>query len=236
MMQTASVPLEIKSVSGREFTGYGSVFGNVDYGGDVVLPGAFRRSLKEHAAAGTLPAMFWMHKADEVPGVWLEMREDKAGLAVRGEVLDTSLGRDVRTLLEKKAVRGLSIGYRPVETDWRDDGVRLLKEVELFEVSIVSLAMNPLARVEALKARLSADGEYVPSERDLETYFRRLGCSRTVARTLMAKLFDDEGDASGMLGGHSSGMLGNVGDEKAVLASLAELTDKVFAASLQRNR
>lgn len=234
MIQHHSVQLELKAIGPREFEGYGSVFGNVDHGGDVVMPGAFSDSLKGHKEAGTMPLMYWMHQSDQVPGVWLDMAEDRKGLYVKGEVLDTALGRDVRILLEKKAVRGLSIGYRPLEADWRSDGVRMLKEVDLAEVSIVSMAMNPLAQVENMKAaRLSRDGEYVPTAREFEAHFRKMGCSKTVARTMLARLFDDP-DAGGMPGGHRWDA-GEVDDEekRQIAEMLASLTDKVGAASIR---
>lgn len=229
-----SVQFEIKTLGAREFEGYGSIFGNVDHGGDVVARGAFAKTLAEHKAAGSMPAMFWMHQPDQVPGVWTDMAEDSKGLYVKGEIVDTALGRDVRTLLSKNAVRGLSIGYRPLKSDWDANGARVLKEVDLFEVSIVSMAMNPLARVEAMKAaRLSADGEYVPTEREFEQHFRRMGCSKSVARLLIARLFDGS-DAGGMPGG-SRWDAGNAGDEeKAALASAMRLIDVVGAQALKR--
>lgn len=230
-MDQASFQLEIKSISGRRFSGYGSVFGNVDLGGDVVLPGAFRKSLARHKGDGTMPLMFWMHKSDEVPGVWLDMGEDKDGLGVEGEIIDTSLGKDVLKLMEKKAVRGLSIGYQPVEVDWRDDGVRLLKQVELHEVSIVSMAMNPLAKIEALKARLSADGEYVPTAREFEESLRNAGYSRKVSLLLTAKLFDGVDGARGNL---ADPQRDSGADEKLVFEALMRLTDKIGAQALPR--
>lgn len=235
MVNQASFGFELKSISEREFEGYGAVFGNVDHGGDIVLPGAFARTLKAHKDDGTMPLMFWMHQPDQVPGVWLDMKEDRSGLYVKGEILDTTLGRDVRTLLQKKAVRGLSIGYRPTEADYDRDGNRLLKQVEVAEVSIVSMAMNPLARVEHVKARLSADGEYVPLPRELERMFRDAGCSKAVARGLMSRLFDDGSDAGAMLGGPrcDAGAAGGDEEEKQVLAALDHLSER-FAVSAIR--
>jgi HK97 family phage prohead protease len=188
--------------------------------------------LKEHKAQGTMPMMFWMHQTDQVPGVWVDMAEDAKGLYVKGELVDTALGRDVRTLLTKNAVRGLSIGYQPIASDWHSDGARVLKQLDLFEVSIVSMAMNPLARVEAVKARLSASGEYVPTEREVEEHFRTMGCSKSVARLLTARVFEGS-DAGGMPGGHRWDA-GEAGDEDGLLASIARLTDTVGAASLRR--
>ena len=185
--------LEIKALSKGEFEGYGSVFGNVDLGGDVVMPGAFKRSLSEHKATETLPLMFWMHKPDQIPGKWLAMEEDSKGLYVKGVLADTELGRDVHTLLGMKAVRGLSIGYATRDQDFTDDGVRLLKDVELFETSIVSIAMNPRAEVFHAKSRLSERGEYVPElaefKRRCEEFFRQEGISRNNAEMFVSNMF-----------------------------------------------
>ena len=231
---TISVSLELKSIGPRHFEGYGSIYGNVDLGGDIVVPGAFNKSLGEHKSQGTMPLMFWMHDPAQVPGVWSEMSEDGTGLYVKGEILDTALGRDVRTLLEKKAVRGLSIGYRPVETDWDRKGNRLLKTLDLNEVSIVSMAMNPLARIEAMKARLSAQGEYVPTEREVEQRLRAAGFSKSVCRHMTARLFDT---ATGGMPDSPRWEAGDVDEEeeaKKVLKALQGLTDSVGAQALRR--
>jgi hypothetical protein len=161
------------------------------------------------------------------------MKEDDNGLFVKGELVDTALGRDVRTLLEKKAVRGLSIGYRPKQNGvgYDKDGNRLLKSVELIEVSVVSMAMNPLARVQGMKAaRLSEDFEYVPTAREVEQHFRKMGYSKSVARLLIARMFDD--DSGGTLDSHRWDA--GVDEEKAILEALSGLTDKIGAQALAR--
>lgn len=193
MAMRLGVPLEVKALHAREFEGHAAVFRNVDQGGDIVMPGAFRRSLTDHTRAGTWPPMFWMHDPAAVPGVWKAMEEDATGLRVIGELIDTQLGNEVHELLTKQAVRGLSIGYRvpPGGSDVDRDGHRLLKEINLVEASIVTLAMNPLARVEGVKARLSSAGEYVPTVREFEASLRQAGYSKSVARTLVARVYDD---------------------------------------------
>lgn len=232
--QHSSFDFELKAIGPREFEGYGSIFGNEDLGGDVVVPGAFAKTIASHKDGGTMPLMFWMHQPDQVPGVWTDMQEDRKGLYVRGELVDTQLGRDVRTLLQKKAVRGLSIGYMPKDTDWHG-ATRLLKQVDLHEVSIVSMAMNPLAEVEAVKARLSANGEYVPTEREIEEHFRKMGCSKNVARSLIARLFDGGLNAGGMPGGSrwDAGKAAATEEKDAVLA-LNRLLDVIGAQALAR--
>ena len=133
-MQRLSIPFEVKSLddAGR-LEGYASVFGVVDHGGDVVLSGAVAQSLATYAKDGAWPPMFWAHNPAQIPGVWTHMEEDGKGLRVRGQLLDTALGQDVRTMLKQKAVRGLSIGFStaPGGVDFDREGRRLLKAVEL---------------------------------------------------------------------------------------------------------
>lgn len=230
MNQTLTVPLEIKGFSGRRLEGHGAIFGNVDFGGDIVIPGAFKKSLAEHKRAGTMPQMFWMHDPTQVPGAWESMAEDEEGLAVSGILADTTLGNDMKTLAGMKAVRGLSIGYAAIDVDYDRNGHRLLKQVHLGEVSLVSMAMNPLAQIESVKARLSASGEYVPTEREFERVFRGAGCSKNVARMLVAKLFDS--DPGGMPDGRRWDA-GDVDEVAAAAEAISNLTGRVMAGSLR---
>jgi hypothetical protein len=184
--------LELTALSDREFEGHGSVFGNEDLGGDVVLPGAFKRTLAQHVKSGRLPPMFWMHDPGRVAGKWLDMYEDDDGLHVKGVLAPTPLGDEIRTLLKMDAVSGLSIGYSTLDADYDDDGRRLLKEVELWEVSVVSLPMNPLAQVTHAKSRLSERGEYVPTRREFERTLRDVGCSQQVAKTIITKVYEGQ--------------------------------------------
>lgn len=227
--------LDLKALKEREFEGYGSVFGNVDLGGDVVVRGAFKRTLAAHKKAGTMPSMFWMHDPSQVAGTWTQMREDEKGLYVKGVLADTQLGNEIRTLLGMKAVRGLSIGFRTLDRDFADDGTRLLKEIELWEVSIVSLAMNPLADVSSVKTRLSISGEYVPEAREFERLLRDAGCSRKVATAITSRVFDTEG-SSGMLGDPHQRDSGAV-DEDEIASALAksdELSGRILAGCFRK--
>ena len=188
MTQHLTVPLEVKALHNREFEGYGAVFKNVDYGGDIILPGAFKDTLEDHKADDSLPVMFWMHSPDQVPGKWLEMHEDDHGLYVKGVLADTQLGNEVRTLLGMKAIKGLSIGYMTRDRDYDSEGNRLLKKLDLHETSVVSLPMNPKAQIVHAKARLSEKGEYVPTndelagiKRDCEQFLRNKGFGRRAA-------------------------------------------------------
>jgi HK97 family phage prohead protease len=232
-MNQLNVKLEIKALTEREFEGHGSTFGNVDLGDDIVMPGAFKKSLAAHAKEGQLPQMFWMHQPDKVPGKWVEMQEDGHGLFVKGMLADTQLGNEMHELLQMKAVRGLSIGFRTKDHDFDKDGNRLLKEIDLWEVSLVSLGMNPLAQVSAAKSRLSSDGEYVPTEREFEQHLRSAGCSRKTARFLIARIFDD--DSSGMLSGHQwdAGNVDGPAEEDQLLKALDEIQASMLVDMLK---
>ena len=192
MKQKLTIPLQIKNLSDREFEGHGSIFNNVDLGGDVVMPGAFKRTLANHRKSGSLPQMFWMHDPSRVPGKWLDMSENEDGLVVKGVLADTPLGNEIQTLLKMDAVKGLSIGYSTAEQDYDKDGNRLLKDLELWEVSVVSLPMNPLAQVTHAKSQLSEAGEYVPTVKEFERILRDAGCSRTTAKNLVHNMLSEK--------------------------------------------
>lgn len=241
--QRLSVAFEIKALAAREFEGYGSVFGNVDLGGDIVVPGAFTKSLHKHRADESMPQMFWMHNPAQVPGKWLEMNEDGRGLYCKGVLANTPLGNEIHELLKMEAVRGLSIGYRTEDDAYDKSGNRLLKQIDLWEVSPVSLAMNPLAQVTHTKSQLSSSGEYVPSPRELEAAFRKFGCSKSVSRQLVAKVFEG-GAASSVLDDDADDLFGNGksggtldeprwdADDSELLRKVESLRDSLIAESI----
>jgi HK97 family phage prohead protease len=130
--------------------GYASIFGKPDQGNDVVLEGAYARSLQGLAAEGRSVKMLWQHDPAEPIGIWDEVREDSRGLFVKGRILrDVARGREALALIEAGAIDGLSIGYRTVRAQKNDKGQRLLSELELWEVSLVTFPMLPDARVGA---------------------------------------------------------------------------------------
>ena len=161
---------------GLQIEGYASYFGEVDRGGDIVQPGAYGDSLKDIKARGAQVKMLWQHDPAQPIGVWDEVREDAKGLYVKGRILtDVDKGREAASLIEAGAIDGLSIGYRTVKATKNDKGQRLLKELELWEVSLVTFPMLPSARV-------GAKGE---SLMDLE--LRELARALDDARHMLAK-------------------------------------------------
>ncbi|HPD92056.1 MAG: HK97 family phage prohead protease [Rhodobacter sp.] len=130
--------------------GYASVFGVVDQGGDQVMPGAYTASLRRLKAAGGKVRMLWQHDQAQPIGVWDEVVEDAHGLRVTGRLLtEVEKGREAAALMAAGAVDGLSIGYRTLKSEKRTDGGRNLIELELWEVSLVTFPMLPVARVAA---------------------------------------------------------------------------------------
>lgn len=135
------------------FTGYGSIFGNKDLGNDIVVEGAFAKSIAKKGAKGV--KLLYQHRADEPIGVFDEILEDRKGLKVKGRLaMGTQRGREVYELMKMGALDGLSIGFRVDSKgyDYDERGKRRkLKEVDLMEISAVTFPMNPRARVAQVK-------------------------------------------------------------------------------------
>lgn len=130
--------------------GYASLFGLPDQGGDVVAPGAYARSLAALKARGGTVKMLWQHDPTQPIGVWEEIFEDARGLYVKGRLLlDVAKAREAAALIGAGAIDGLSIGYRTVRAAKDAKGQRLLADLELWEVSLVTFPMLREARVAA---------------------------------------------------------------------------------------
>lgn len=144
---------------GVEISGYASLFGAADQGGDVVEAGAYAACLTRAKSSGRSIKMLWQHDPAQPIGVWDQVREDKRGLWVKGRILSSvARGREAAALIEAGAIDGLSIGYRTVKAGKNTKGQRLLAELELWEVSLVTFPMLPNARV-AAKGEFRAVGE-----------------------------------------------------------------------------
>lgn len=130
------------------FRGYASVWDELDLQGDKVMRGAFKKTLAEHK---TFPVL-WSHDPREPLGT-ITAVEDAWGLAVEGQ-LDMNVTRavEIRSLMKTGAVRGLSIGYETLKSDWeKGTGARLLKEIKLHEISPCVFPAAPSARVAEVK-------------------------------------------------------------------------------------
>ena len=143
---------EVKEVSDNgTFAGYGSVFGNKDLWGDIVMPGAFEKSI-----AKKTPVMLWQHNTDEPIGVYTKVEERPKGLYVEGKLLieDVVRSKEAHALLKNGAIRGLSIGFNAIS--WENKGedgkrFRVLNEIDLWEISLVTFPANEKALVQNVK-------------------------------------------------------------------------------------
>lgn len=130
--------------------GYASLFGECDQGGDIVERGAYSASLERLMAKGQQVKMLWQHDPAQPIGVWTEVREDARGLYVKGRLLENvARAQEAATLIAAGAIDGLSIGYRTLKSTKNDKGQRLLRELDLWEVSLVTFPMLSSARVAA---------------------------------------------------------------------------------------
>ena len=135
--------------------GYASLFGQTDQGGDIVAKGAYARSLSRNGGV----KMLWQHDPAEPMGVWDLVSEDSKGLRVRGRLLtETRRGREALALLRAGAMDGLSIGYRAIRSARGEGGGRVLTEIDLWEVSLVTFPMLPEARAAACSPAGEAEG------------------------------------------------------------------------------
>ncbi|NDB09745.1 MAG: HK97 family phage prohead protease [Burkholderiaceae bacterium] len=169
------------------FAGYGSVYGVLDAGDDVIAPGAFSESVQKAQQSGLMPALLWQHKASEPIGAYTLMREDDHGLYVEGRLaLRTQRGLEAYELMRMHAVSGLSVGFQTKDDAFdAKTGVRTIRKGDLWEVSLVTFPMNNYARVHAVKS-MHAIGDLAGAERYLREH---LGLSRTQAKGFVARIF-----------------------------------------------
>lgn len=207
-MKTKEFRLDVKNLAeDGTFEGYGSIFGNVDCYRESVVKGAFSKSLKKHEQDNNPVLMLWQHSWEDPIGVWKELKEDDRGLYGVGEInLDVQKGREAYSLMKQRALTGLSIGYKEVKyTDNAE--VRLLEEIDLYEISPVTFPANEEARISSVKSaerfeqfckRLSA-GDPAPAK-EFEDVLREAGIPKSMATRIAsvgyAKAIRSESDST----------------------------------------
>lgn len=177
--------LELKSIGDDgSFSGYGSVFGNRDFGGDAIAAGAFKNSLEETKRKNRKIPILWQHDWRAPVGFYSKIQEDKTGLYVEGQLLmEVQQGREAYSLLKAGAISGLSIGYGVKKWEYDEaNETRILKEIDLFECSLVTFPMNDEARVSAVKQKVMR-GE-LPTLPEFEKFLRDAGFSRNQSTTI----------------------------------------------------
>ena len=224
----------VNGVDSMEFSGYGAVFGNVDAYGDVIDPGAFANFLADvKSGAQPWPAMLSQHggfgmTADDMTpvGIWTDMSTDGTGLKMSGKLADTPRGKEMYALMKmqpRPALDGLSIGYVAKEAEPRsksEDPRRLLKRIDVIEVSPVTFPANRKARVQSVKS-----AEDFSSISDIEDYLRDVGgFSIRESKTIISGIKSHSlRDASGEPGPRDAGEL------KSVMEALQRNIDGISA-------
>jgi hypothetical protein len=151
--EVKSFQFELKSLDeAGKFSGYLAVFGNVDAGGDRIEKGAFSRTLNTKNRFSLL----WQHRMDKPIGGFTG-KEDEHGLLIDGELnLGVQQAQEAYALLKKRDIDGLSIGYDAVKYDMEastgENRIRVLKEIKLYEGSLVTFPMNESAVVTDVKS------------------------------------------------------------------------------------
>jgi len=139
---------DIKATKDMKFEGYASVFGNVDAYNDIMQSGAFTKTIKENLAR---IKVLYMHDSYSVIGRPTKLYEDSNGLGFEADISNTTLGKDVFTLIKDKVITEMSIGYSPIKWSWDEEmEVRTLQEVRLWEISPVTWGANELAGIKGL--------------------------------------------------------------------------------------
>ena len=187
-MNRKSFNLEIKAVQEDGFfSGYGAVFGNIDWYNDVILPGAFTASLAKWRAKNKMPPVLWNHNDSEPIGVYTNIYEDEKGLFVEGKLLvdDVPRAKSIHALLKAGAIDGLSIGYSTKKANQQGNGVRELVEVDLGEISIVTQPANERSVITSVKSKLD-EGE-LPTLPEFEKFLRESGFSKSQSVAIASK-------------------------------------------------
>ena len=212
--------------------GYGAYFGNVDSYGDVIKAGAFGPFLASEDARRV--KFCWQHNFDDVLGVIEEMREDERGLVFRAKISNTSLGRDAATLIEDGALNEFSIGYGVKAAEYPDDresGIeRILTEIYLYEISLVSRAANPKAVLEGAERKddntnnnqNSNEMETKELETKLDAMQSELNTLRDEKAALEQSIADAKADKA------------TIDEVKASIANLDESINKIYEQMTER--
>lgn len=178
--------------------GYASTFGNIDSYGDIVIPGAFKDSLSRE-----MPKMLLQHNTNDVIGVVDSAYEDEKGLFVEGRLpKSVSKVKDLEPLLKMGALGAFSIGYTTKDSEMTKDGNRLLKNIDLWEVSVVTFPANTQAKITGVKKLDDANdadnkivdaakSESINTKREFESMLIATGSFTKKAAIILASRFNE---------------------------------------------
>ena len=183
-----SIPVAVKFSAASEagqFVAYASTFGGApDAYGDIVTPGAFAKTIADHRAAGTAPALFWAHDHKQPIGVITQLVEDTRGLRMDGKLtLEVARAAEAYALMKAGAL-AFSIGYQIVSSTPLGKRGRQLNEIKLYEVSAVAIPANSNATLLSVKVRPDLVDQHNP--RVIEQILRDAGVARSQAKRIVS--------------------------------------------------
>jgi hypothetical protein len=222
--------LRIKSLDpAGSFTGIAACYDNVDLGGDRILPGAFSRTI---SASKVFP-LLWQHQADNPIGT-ATVTDSPSGLVITGQLLmDLDEAKRAYLLIKAKVIKGLSIGFETLQESV-EDGVRLLKEIRLWECSIVTFPMNESAQISGVKSLSDEDkAQHLTAIRE---HVKSIDHHQRAIRMHLKSMLDDDDDddddtTDGVLDEPSIFEDNDGDDDKSFLIELQKLAEE--AAELE---
>jgi len=159
-----NIPFEVKADNDNELIieGHGAVKGNIDSYKDVIVDGAFKKTIKEQ---GERIAFCYQHDIYNPIGKIQEIKEDAKGLWLRVKISDAE--NDIKTKIREGILKEMSIGYSTMDMkrgEQEGEEVNFLTEIKLYEVSLVTIAANPLAMIESMKSEGQNDKDVISDE------------------------------------------------------------------------
>ena len=147
---------EVKELDdSRIIKGYASVFGNLDADNDRIMKGSYAKTIKEWGpAAGKRIKLVAQHNMGAPIGKILVMKEDEYGLYIEAKMSEATLGNDYYLMAKEGLIDEFSVGFVAKQKDENDDGGYDIKEIKLYEVSMVTVAANEQAVVTDVKSAM----------------------------------------------------------------------------------
>lgn len=173
-----SIPVVFKLVNDEEknkgekriVEAYVSIFDNVDLVGDKIIKGAFNESLAKKKPVGV-----WSHNWDEPIAKTLEAKEDEKGLFIRAQFVEgVQRADEAYNLIKAGVIDEFSIGFRVLDDEWSEEGIRIIKKARLYEWSPVLVGANPdtelvsVKQENATKVKEAKTIKHIINEKDLE--------------------------------------------------------------------
>ena len=157
----------------RIISGYASTY-DLDQGGDVIVRGAFAKTLE---TGSNRVKVLWQHDSQQPIGRPQKMQEDDKGLYVESYIAKTRQGDEALELAREGIIDSMSIGYMVNDSEYKDDGVRVIKELTLMEYSLVTWPMNEAAVITGVKSM---------RPKEIERVLREAGLSVSQAKAIAA--------------------------------------------------